>query len=56
MMKILKLAEWHRALWKKQPIDIGLIYLGCSGDLGHHPCRVSDPHPLSFISIFGKKC
>ena len=28
--------------------------LGCSGDLAHHPCKVSDPHPLSFISIVGK--
>ena len=32
------------------------MYWGCSGDLGHHPCKVSDAHPLSFISIVGKKC
>ena len=24
--------------------------LGCSGDLGHHPCKVSDAHP-SFLHI-----
>ena len=30
------------------------MYWGCSADLGHHPCKVSDPHPLSFISIVGK--
>ena len=41
-------------LWKNWSIDIGLMYWGCSGDLGHHPCKVSDPHPLSFISIVGK--
>ena len=51
---ILRCGKW--ALWKNWSIDIGLMYWGCSGDLGHHPCKVSDPHPLSFISIVGKKC
>ena len=51
---ILWCGKW--ALWKNWSIDIGLMYWGCSGDLGHHPCKVSDPHPLSFISIVGKKC
>ena len=49
---ILRCGKW--ALWKNWSIDIGLMYWGCSGDLGHHPCKVSDPHPLSFISIVGK--
>ena len=39
---------------KNWPIDIGLIYWGCSRDLGHHPCKVSDPHPISFILIVDK--
>ena len=51
---ILRCDKW--ALWKNWSIDIGLMYWGCSGDLGHHPCKVSDAHPLSFISIVGKKC
>ena len=51
---ILRCGKW--ALWKNWSIDIGLMYWGCSGDLGHHPCKVSDAHPLSFISIVGKKC
>ena len=51
---ILRCGKW--ALWKNWSIDIELMYWGCSGDLGHHPCKVSDPHPLSFISIVGKKC
>ena len=51
---ILRCGKW--ALWKNWSIDIGLMYWGCSGDLGHHPCKVSDPHPLFFISIIGKKC
>ena len=51
---ILRCGKW--ALWKNWCIDIGLMYWGCSGDLGHHPCKVSDAHPLSFISIVGKKC
>ena len=51
---ILRCGKW--ALWKNWSIDIGLMYWGCSGDQGHHPCKVSDPHPLSFISIVGKKC
>ena len=49
---ILRCGKW--ALWKKWSIDIELMYWGCSGDLGHHPCKVSDPHPLSFISIVGQ--
>ena len=49
---ILRCGKW--VLWKNWSIDIGLMYWGCSGDLGHHPCKVSDPHPLSFISIVGK--
>ena len=49
---ILRCGKW--ALWKNWSIDIGLMYWGCSGDLGHHPCKVSDPHHLSFISIVGK--
>ena len=49
---ILRCGKW--ALWKNWSIDIGLMYWGCSGDLGHHPCKVSDP--LSFISMIGKKC
>ena len=49
---ILRCGKW--ALWKNWSIDIGLMYWGCSGDLGHHPCKVSDPHPLSFISIVGQ--
>ena len=51
---ILRCGKW--ALWKNWSIDIGLMYWGCSGDLGHHPRKVSDAHPLSFISIVGKKC
>ena len=51
---ILRCGKW--ALWKNWSIDIGLMYWGCSGDLGHHPCKVSDAHPLSFISMVGKKC
>ena len=51
---LLRCGKW--ALWKNWSIDIGLMYWGCSGDLGHHPCKVSDAHPLSFISIVGKKC
>ena len=51
---ILRCGKW--AMWKNWSIDIGLMYWGCSGDLGHHPCKVSDAHPLSFISIVGKKC
>ena len=50
---ILRCGKW--ALWKNWSIDIELMYWGCSGDLGHHPCKVSDPHPLSFISIVGQK-
>ena len=49
---ILRCGKW--ALWKNWSIDIGLMYWGGSGDLGHHPCKVSDAHPLSFISIVGK--
>ena len=49
---ILRCGKW--ALWKNWSIDIELMYWGCSGDLGHHPCKVSDPHPLSFISIVGQ--
>ena len=49
---ILRCGKW--ALWKNWSIDIELMYCGCSGDLGHHPCKVSDPHPLSFISIVGQ--
>ena len=49
---ILRCGKW--ALWKNWSIDIGLMYWGCSGDLGHHPCKVSDAHPLSFISIVGQ--
>ena len=49
---ILRCGKW--ALWKNWSIDIGLMYWGCSGDLRHHPCKVSDPHPLSFILIVGK--